>query len=76
MTLPSVGTLLAVSVFALVAPASAGAGELSRNNPYRCVIICGINYGAEQWEREHRQAALRPQSNSPRPRRGVIFRRR
>ncbi|AMV17875.1 hypothetical protein [Planctomyces sp. SH-PL14] len=76
MTLRSVGTLLAVSVFALAAPASAGAGELSRNNPYRSFNISGINYGAEQWEREHRQAAPQPRSNSSWPRRGVIFRRR
>lgn len=76
MTLPSVGTLLAVSVFALAAPASAGAGELSRNNPYRSFNISGINYGAEQWEREHRRAAPRPQAAPARSRRGVFFRRR
>lgn len=74
MTLPQIGTLLAVSVFAFAAPAFAG--ELSRNNPYRSFNISGINYGAEQWEREHRQAAPRPQSAPARPRRGVFFRRR
>lgn len=68
MTLKSVAMLLVLSAASL-----AEGGQISRNNPYRSFNISGINYGSQQWEREHRQTQSQP---SPvRMRRGGFFRR-
>ena len=68
MTLKSVALLLALSVASQIE-----AGPISRNNPYRSFNISGINYGSQQWEREHRQTQSQP---APvRIRRGGLFRR-
>ena len=40
----------------LLAPgfiSTASAQPISRQNPYRSFNITGINYGSQQWERQH-----------------------
>jgi len=60
MSLKLVYPLLAFSVLTVAGTASVEADQISRNNPYRSFNISGINYGSQQWEREHRQVQSKP----------------
>lgn len=74
MTLKLVCSSICFVAFALTNPASLLAE--SKNNPYRSFNISGINYGANQWDREHRSQVSRSSATPAQSRRGLIFRRR
>ncbi|MBS0201571.1 MAG: hypothetical protein JSS49_01640 [Planctomycetes bacterium] len=69
-------TLLVVAGCSLVGIADvAEAGPISPQNPFRSYNLSGINYGSQQWERDH--ARLQGKSPAPAPQSNrIIFRRR
>lgn len=54
--------------------ASANAGPISLQNPYRSYNLSGINYGSQQWERDHARAQGSSPVPAPQPQR-IIGRR-
>jgi hypothetical protein len=46
--------LLIVVAICFVGAAAVRAETISRNNPFRGYNLGGINYGSQQWEKEHR----------------------
>lgn len=72
-------TVCLVFLLSLVAVCTEGtseAGPMSLQNPYRSFNLSGINYGSEQWERDHARSQLRSATPAPQPTIRVGHRRR
>jgi hypothetical protein len=55
---------LFVVVLAVSSGSVAEAQPISRNNPFRSFNLSGVNYGSQQWEREHRGKSSTPARNT------------
>lgn len=56
--------------------ASANAGPISLQNPYRSYNLSGINYGSQQWERDHARVQGSNAVPAAQPQRMIVRRHR
>lgn len=68
--------LLIVTALIACGSAPAHAQPISRDNPFRSYNLSGVNYGSQQWERDHKRQQASPSQpitqqriSNPRPRR-------
>lgn len=68
--------LILLCFVAVCIEGTAEAGPMSLQNPYRSFNLSGINYGSEQWERDHARSQVRSATPAPQPLIRVGHRRR
>jgi hypothetical protein len=74
----AIRVFLVLTILGVLAVASTEAGPISLMNPYRSYNLSGINYGSEQWEKDHARSQMRAATPAPPPQQmnRVVHRRR
>ena len=57
--------LFLLGLVAVCTEGTSEAGPMSLQNPYRSFNLSGINYGSEQWERDHARSQSRSATPTP-----------
>jgi hypothetical protein len=71
----AIRSFLVLAILAVLAVATTEAGPISLMNPYRSYNLSGINYGSEQWEKDHARSQMRAATPAPQQPARVIHRR-
>lgn len=58
-------SLLIVAAFGLIAAPALQAQPISLQNPFRSYNLSGINYGSQQWERDHARSQAQQVTPAP-----------
>ncbi len=72
----AIRSLLVLAILGVLAVATTEAGPISLMNPYRSYNLSGINYGSEQWEKDHARSQMRTAAPAPQQMNRVVHRRR
>ena len=72
----SIRSLLVLAILGVLGVARTEAGPISLMNPYRTYNLSGINYGSEQWEKDHARSQMGTAPAPQQPNRVVHRRRR
>lgn len=71
----AIHSFLVLAILGVLSVATTEAGPISLMNPYRSYNLSGINYGSEQWEKDHARSQMRTASPAPQQSYRIVHRR-